>query len=78
MLKSFIEWILIISGLITAGSGVVALLFSLIFNYYQRTKLEHPASIAVFFVRHWTARGFVVKAVSSSIAPMPPQFASRS
>ena len=42
MSKSFIEWILIISGLITAGSGVVALLFFLIFNYDQRTKSNIP------------------------------------
>ena len=60
MSKSFIEWILIISGLITAGSGVVALLFP---HFQLRSTYEvdkHPASIAVFFVRHWGVLVFVV------------------
>jgi hypothetical protein len=59
MSKSFIEWILIISGLITAGSGVVALLFPH-FQLRSTYEVDHPASIAVFFVRHWGVLVFVV------------------
>ena len=59
MLKSSIEWILIISGLLTAGAGVVALLFPH-FQLRSTFGVENPAGIAVFFVRHWGALIFVV------------------
>ena len=58
MLTSSIEWILIVSGLITAGGGLVALLFP---HFQLRTYgVESPASVAVFFVRHWGVLIFVV------------------
>jgi hypothetical protein len=59
MLKSSIEWILIITGLITAGVGVVALLFPH-FQLRSTYGVENPTSIAVFFVRHWGMMSFVV------------------
>jgi hypothetical protein len=59
MLKSSIEWILIISGLVTAGAGVIALLFPH-FQLRSTYGVENPASIAVFFVRHWGVLIFVV------------------
>ena len=59
MLKSSIEWILIISGLITAGAGVVAFLFPH-FQLRSTYGVENPASIAVFFVWHWGVMVFVV------------------
>ena len=70
MLKSSIEWILIISGLITAGSGVVALLFPH-FQLRSTYGVENPASIAVFFVRHWGVLVFVVGCliIHSAYAP---------
>jgi hypothetical protein len=59
MLRSFIEWILIISGLITAVAGLVALLFPH-FQLRSTYGVENPASIAVFFVMHWGVMVFVV------------------
>jgi uncharacterized protein with PQ loop repeat len=59
MLRSSIEWILIISGLITAVAGLVALLFPH-FQLRSTYEVENPASIAVFFVMHWGLLVFVV------------------
>jgi hypothetical protein len=59
MSGSFIEWILIISGLITAVAGLVALLFPY-FQLRSTYAVENPPSIAVFFVMHWGAIIFVV------------------
>jgi hypothetical protein len=52
MLASSIGWILIASGLITAGGAVAALLFPYLF-LRPGFNVESPASSAVFFVRHW-------------------------
>ena len=69
MLKSSIEWILI-SGLLTAGAGLVAALFPH-FQLRSTFEVENPASIAVFFVRHWGTLIFVVGCliIYSAFAP---------
>jgi hypothetical protein len=63
MLPSSIGWILVASGVITAGGGLAALLFP-----YLLLRLgfgvESPTSSAVFFVRHW---GVLIVAVAALI-----------
>lgn len=59
MLASSIGWILVTSGVITAGAGLAALLFP---HPFLRLgfEVESPASSTVFFVRHWGVLIFVV------------------
>jgi hypothetical protein len=52
MLTSYIGWVLIVSGLVTAGGGLVAFLFPH-FQLRSTYGIESPDSVAVFFVRHW-------------------------
>jgi hypothetical protein len=59
LLRSFIEWILIISGLITAVVSLGALLFPH-FQLRSTYEVENPASITVFFVMHWGVMAFVI------------------
>jgi hypothetical protein len=70
MLTSSIEWILVASGVITAGGGLAALLFPQLFLRLG-FGVESPASAAVFFVRHWGVLIFAVAAliVYSAYAP---------
>jgi hypothetical protein len=62
MLASSIGWILVTSGVITAGAGLAALLFP---HFFLRIGfgVESPASSTVFFVRHWGVLIFVVGAL---------------
>jgi len=62
MLASSIGWILAVSGVVTSGGGLVALLFP---NLFLRLGLgvETPTSSAVFFVRHWGVLIFAVGAL---------------
>src|SRR5262252_4651183 len=70
MLASSIEWILVASGIVTAGAGLTALLFP---HPFLRSAfgVENPTSSLVFFVRHWGVLIFVVGAliVYSAYAP---------
>jgi hypothetical protein len=70
MLTSSIGWILVASGVITAGGGLAALLFPHLFLRLG-FGVESPASSAVFFVRHWGVLIFAVAAliVHSAYAP---------
>jgi hypothetical protein len=70
MLASSIGWILVASGVITAGAGLVALLFPDLFLRLG-FEVESPSSSLVFFVRHWGVLIFVVGAliVYSAYAP---------
>jgi hypothetical protein len=52
MLSSAIGWILVISGIITAGGGLAALLAPHLFLRLG-FEVESPASVSIFFVRHW-------------------------
>ena len=52
MLASAIGWILVISGIITAGGGLTALLAPHLFLRLG-FEVESPASVSIFFVRHW-------------------------
>ena len=52
MLSSSIRWILVVSGLITLVGGIVPL-FAPYFQLRSTYAVDNPASIAVFFVRHW-------------------------
>jgi hypothetical protein len=52
MLESSIAWILIVSGAITAGAGLAALLFPHLFLRLG-FEVEGPGSLTLFFVRHW-------------------------
>jgi hypothetical protein len=62
MLASSIAWILVASGVITAGAGLAALLLPHLFLRLG-FEVESPASSAVFFVRHWGVLIFVVGAL---------------
>jgi hypothetical protein len=62
MLASSIEWILVASGVITAGGGLAALLFPHIFLHLG-FGVESPTSSSVFFVRHWGVMIFAVAAL---------------
>jgi hypothetical protein len=70
MLASSIGWILIVSGIITAGGGLAALLFPHLFLRLG-FGVESPTSSALFFVRHWGVLIFAVAAliVHSAYAP---------
>jgi hypothetical protein len=70
MLTSSIGWILVASGVITAGGGLAAILSPQLFLRLGFGD-ESPASSAVFFVRHWGVLIFVVAGliVYSASAP---------
>ena len=70
MLASSIVWILVASGIITAGAGLAALLFPHLFLRLG-FGVESPITPLVFFVRHWGVLIFVVAAliVYSAYAP---------
>src|SRR5215475_5326130 len=70
MLASSIGWILVVSGVITAGAGLAALLFPHLFLRLG-FGIESPITSLVFFVRHWGVLIFVVGAliVYSAYAP---------
>jgi hypothetical protein len=62
MFASSIGWILAISGLVTAGAGLAALLFPdpllrLAFG------VREPGNSTIFFVRHWGVLIFVIGAL---------------
>jgi hypothetical protein len=61
-LASSIGWILVASGIITAGAGLAALLFPHLFLRLG-FGVESPASSLLFFVRHWGVLIFVVAAL---------------
>jgi hypothetical protein len=62
MLASSIGWILVASGIITAGAGLAALLFAHLFLRLA-FGVESPVSSLVFFVRHWGVLIFAVGAL---------------
>ena len=70
MLAWSIGWILVTSGVITAGAGLAALLFPHLFLRLG-FEVKDPASSTIFFVRHWGVLIFVVGAliVCSAYAP---------
>lgn len=59
MSTSFIEWLLIVSGIATAGGGLIALLFPH-FQLRSMYGVESPTSIEIFLVRHWGVLIFAV------------------
>ena len=63
MLTTSIGWVLVVSGIVTAGGGLVALLFPH-FNLRSTYGDESPTSVSVFFVRHW---GVLIIAVGGLI-----------
>jgi hypothetical protein len=63
MLASSIGWILIVSGLITAGGGLAAFLLPKMFLRLGFGD-ESPSDSAVFFVRHW---GVLIIAIAALI-----------
>jgi hypothetical protein len=63
MLASSIEWILVASGIITAGAGLTALFFPQLFLRLG-FGVESPMSSLAFFVRHW---GVLILAVAGLI-----------
>jgi hypothetical protein len=63
VLTTSIGWVLIVSGIVTAGGGLVALLFPH-FNLRSTYGDESPTSVSVFFVRHW---GVLIIAVGGLI-----------
>jgi hypothetical protein len=70
MLDSSIGWILVTSGVVTAGGGLAALLFPQLF-LRSGFGVASPSSSALFFVRHWGVLIFAVAAliVHSAYAP---------
>src|SRR5215468_7523888 len=70
MLAPSIGWILVVSGVITAGAGLVALLFPHLFLRLG-FGVESPISSLVFFVRHWGVLIFVVGALIAYSAYAP-------
>jgi len=62
MLASSIGWILVVSGVITAGAGLAAFLFPHLFLRLG-FGVESPISSLVFFVRHWGVLILVVGAL---------------
>src|SRR5215472_8815939 len=70
MLASSIGWILVASGIITAGAGLAALLFPHLFLRFG-FGVESPMGSFVFFVRHWGVLIFAVAGliVYSAYAP---------
>src|SRR5215470_10726458 len=63
MLALSIVWILVTSGIITAGAGLAALLFPHLFLRLG-FGVESPISSLVFFVRHW---GVLILAVAALV-----------
>jgi len=63
MLAASIGWILLVSGMITAGAGLVATLFPHLFLRFG-FGVESPIGSFVFFVRHW---GVLISAVGALI-----------
>ena len=70
MLASSIGWILVASGIITAGAGLAALLFPHLFLRLG-FGVERPISSLVFFVQHWGVLIFVVGALIAYSAYAP-------
>jgi len=70
MLASSIGWILVGSGVITAGAGLAALLFPDLFLRLG-FGVESPSSSLVFFVRHWGVLILVVGALIVYSAYVP-------
>ena len=70
MLAASIGWILVVSGVITAGAGLAALFFPHLLLRLGFS-VESPISSLVFFVRHWGVLIFVVGAliIYSAYAP---------
>jgi len=70
MLAPSIGWILVVSGVVTAGAGLAAFLFPHLFLRLG-FGVETPSSSLVFFVRHWGVLIFVVAGliVYSAYAP---------
>jgi hypothetical protein len=62
-LTSTIEWILVVSGLITAGGGLAALLVPHLFLRLGFAD-ENPVNVSLFFVRHW---GVLILAIGGLI-----------
>ena len=70
MLASYIGWILIVSGITTAGGGLAACLFPrLVLQFVFGTKSADGGTL--FFVRHWGALLFVVCALTVYCAYVP-------
>ena len=70
MLASSITWILVISGLLTAGGGLAALLvpqttLKLVFGE------DNTSALTEFFVRHWGTLLFVVCSLTVYAAFFP-------
>jgi len=63
MLAASIGSILLVSGIITAGAGLVATLFPRLFLRFG-FGVESPIGSLVFFVRHW---GVLISAVGALI-----------
>jgi len=63
MLASSIGWILIVTGFITAGGGLAAFLLPHLF-LRMGFGVDNPASVSLFFVRHW---GVLILAVAALI-----------
>jgi hypothetical protein len=63
MLTSSIESILVVSGVITAGGGLAALLFPVLFLRFG-FGVENPTSSTLLFVRHW---GVLILAIAALI-----------
>src|SRR5262244_1646628 len=70
MLAPSIEWVLVVSGVITAGAGLAALLFPHLFLRLG-FGVESPISSLVFFVRHWGVLIFAVGALIVYSAYVP-------
>jgi hypothetical protein len=64
MFASSIGWILVVSGIITLGGGMAALVCPALFLRLG-FGVESPASSALFFVRHW---GVLIVAVAALIS----------
>jgi len=58
-----VESVLVVSGLITAGGGLAALLVPLVFLRLGFAD-ENPANVSLFFVRHW---GVLILAIGGLI-----------
>jgi hypothetical protein len=63
MLATYIVWILLVSGAVTAGGGLAAFLAPHLFLRFG-FGVERPESALLFFVRHW---GVLIIAVAALI-----------
>jgi hypothetical protein len=70
VLASFIGWILVGSGTITAAAGLGALLFPRLFLRVG-FEIQSPISPLIFFVQHWGVLIFVVGALITYSAYAP-------